>query len=100
MIQLAAVKTMRALLCSVAAIAPSACGVDVFDGDDPTATVTGAIVYNGVPVGLRRAVVKLELRSADTRKPLPSIFVLEDGTFSATVRHGDYLLNLVPGTGP
>ncbi|HUF10839.1 MAG TPA: DUF3823 domain-containing protein [Rhodothermales bacterium] len=74
-------------------------GLDNFDA--PGSALTGQIVFEGQPVGVRMGGVQLELWEPgwDFDEKIP-IFISEDGSFSATLFDGDYELNLLPGNGP
>ena len=68
---------------------------------EPGSTLTGRIVYQGQPVGVRSAGVQFELWQRGfqlfTRIPLN---IKQDGTFSATLFDGDYKLVRARGAGP
>lgn len=67
----------------------------------PESTLTGRVVYQGQPLGLRSAGVQFELWQYGyqlfTKIPLN---IKQDGTFSATLFDGDYKLVRLKGAGP
>ena len=90
---------LMATLASVALLA----GCDIFTldtHDPPDATLTGRLVYNGEPVGVRSNEVELELWQPgpefelDTKIP---VYVAQEGTYSAAVHSGEYEINLLDG---
>lgn len=74
-------------------------GLDNYDA--PASALSGQIVFDGQPVGVRMGGVQLELWEPgwDFDEKIP-IYVSEDGSFSAILFDGDYELNLLPGNGP
>ena len=97
------VKPFMRMVTAVAVTAVLAgCDFNVFDNyDEPNATLTGRLVYQGNPVGLRSNGVQLQLWQPgyELNQSIP-IYVGQDGTFSARLFDGDYRLNLVAGNGP
>ncbi len=80
----------------------NACEFGVFDNyDAPDALLSGRVVYQGSPVGVRSNGVQLELWQPgyELDQKIP-IYVDQDGSFSAMVFDGDYKLNLLAGNGP
>jgi len=75
------------------------CEKDNFDA--PTSMLTGRVVYDGQPLGLRSGGVQLELwqHGYDLFSKIP-VHVDQDGTFSARLFDGDYKLVLLRGNGP
>jgi len=77
----------------------SACEKDNFN--EPTARLTGRIVYQGQPVGVRSQGVQFELWQPGyqlfTKIPLN---IAQDGTFSAELFDGNYKLVRAKGAGP
>jgi hypothetical protein len=69
--------------------------------DEPNAMLTGSVVYQGEPVGVRTNGVELELwqPSFELNQKIP-VHVAQDGTFSASIFSGDYEIGLLPGNGP
>jgi hypothetical protein len=69
--------------------------------EPPDAKITGRVVYNGQPVGLRSNGVQLELWQPGynlfTKIP---VYVAQDGTFSVAVFGGAYKLTRLRGNGP
>lgn len=89
-----------ASLASVALL--SGCDIGVLDNyDEPTSTLTGQVIYEGTPVGVRSNGVQLELWQPGyaLSQKIP-VYVNQDGTFSAVLFDGTYKLNLLPGNGP
>lgn len=71
--------------------------------DAPGSTLTGRVVFEGEGVGLRSNGVQLELwepRYQDQQYAKIPIYLDQDGSFTARLFDGDYLLNLLPGNGP
>src|SRR5690606_5947206 len=78
------------------------CGITALDNyDPPTSEITGRVLYNGEPVGVRSGGVQLELwqPSYELNQKIP-VRIAQDGTFSAAVFNGSYEINLLPGNGP
>lgn len=69
--------------------------------EPPTSKLTGRVVYQDQPVGVRSDGVQLELWQPGfqlfTKIP---VYVAQDGTFSAILSDGDYLLTRLRGNGP
>jgi len=80
-------------------IASASCEKDNYA--PPSSTLTGKVVYNDQPVGLRSGGVQLELWQPGyvlfTKIP---VHVDQDGTFSVSVFDGDYRLSFLAGNGP
>lgn len=68
---------------------------------EPTSALTGRIVYQGQPVGLRSSGVQFELWQSGFQlySKIP-LTIAQDGTFSALLFDGDYKLVRTPGAGP
>ncbi|MDB5262175.1 MAG: hypothetical protein JWQ14_1456 [Adhaeribacter sp.] len=80
-------------------------GCEYDNYEPPKATLTGKVVYNGQPVGVRSNAVRLELRQPGPEYPLwrttpININIAQDGTFSAVLFDGNYKLTRVRGNGP
>ena len=84
---------------SIAAALLSGCAKDNFKA--PQSELTGRVIYQGQPVGVRSAGVQFELWQHGfqlfTKIPLN---IKQDGTFSATLFDGDYKLVRAKGAGP
>ena len=67
----------------------------------PKSWITGRVVYQNQPLGVRSNGVQLELWQPGYQifSKLP-VFVNQDGTFSANVFDGDYKLTRLRGNGP
>ena len=69
--------------------------------DPPKSQLTGRVVFQGQPVGVRSNGVQLELWQPGfqlyTKIP---VYVAQDGTFSAMLFDGDYKLTRLKGNGP
>ncbi|RDC61960.1 DUF3823 domain-containing protein [Adhaeribacter pallidiroseus] len=69
--------------------------------DPPSSTLSGRVVYEGQPIGVRSNGVQLELWQPGynlfTKIP---VYVAWDGTFSASLFDGDYKLVRLRGNGP
>src|SRR5690606_29041907 len=63
--------------------------------------LTGHVVFDGEPIGVRSNGVQLELWQPgyELNEKIP-IHIDQDGSFSARLFEGDYLLNLLRGNGP
>ena len=86
----------------VITVSLAGCDYGAFDNyDPPGAELTGQVVFDGVPVGVRSNGVQLELwqPSYELDEKIP-VHVDQDGSFSAKLFEGDYLLNLLAGNGP
>lgn len=82
----------------------ASCEKDNFDA--PSSQLTGRVVYQGQPIGVRTPVngsggVQLELWQYGyaLREKIP-VYVDQDGSFSATLFDGDYKLVMLKGSGP
>jgi hypothetical protein len=80
-------------------------GCEYDNYEPPKATLTGQVVYNGQPIGVRSNAVRLELRQPGPEFPLwrvtpINVNIAQDGTFSAVVFDGNYKLTRVRGNGP
>jgi len=69
--------------------------------EPPTSVLSGRVVYNDQPVGVRSNGVQLELWQPGFQlyQKIP-IYVAQDGTFSASLFDGDYKLIPLRGNGP
>ena len=69
--------------------------------DPPTSQLTGRVVFQGQPVGVRSNIIQLELWQSGfqlyTKIP---VNVAQEGTFSAMLFDGDYKLTRLKGNGP
>jgi hypothetical protein len=77
----------------------SACEKD--NVKEPGSVLSGRIVYQGQPVGLRSSGVQFELWQPGYQlySKIP-LNIAQDGTFSALLFDGDYKLVRTPGAGP
>lgn len=75
------------------------CEKDNFE--PPKSTLTGRVIYQNQPVGVRTNGVQLELwqRGYQLFTKIP-VFVAQDGSFTASVFDGDYKLVRLRGNGP
>ncbi len=77
------------------------CGKDNYD--EPGSFVTGSVVYNGQPVGVKGtgSTVQLEIwqKGYQLYTSIP-VYVTQDGTFSAVLFDGNYKLVSKSGNGP
>lgn len=90
---------IKSCLLLVLGLAAASCEYDNFE--EPKSTLTGRIVYEGEPIGLRSQGVELELwqHGYELFQKIP-VYVAQDGTFSAKLFNGDYKLTLIRGNGP
>src|SRR5438105_1762586 len=67
----------------------------------PGSTITGRVIYQSQPLGVRSNGVQLELwqHGFQLFSKIP-VYLAEDGTFSASVFDGNYKLTLLKGNGP
>lgn len=79
-------------------------GITGFDNyDPPTSFISGRVVFQGQPVGVRSNGVQLELWQPGTEFELNTkipVHVDQDGTFNARVFDGSYEINLLANNGP
>jgi hypothetical protein len=69
--------------------------------DPPGSTITGRVVYQGQPIGVRSNGVSLELwQHGYALFNKVAVQVAQDGTFSAKMFDGTYLLTRLKGNGP
>ncbi|GAB3659362.1 DUF3823 domain-containing protein [Echinicola sediminis] len=90
---------IKSCLLLILGLAAVSCEYDNFE--EPKSTLSGRIVYQGEPLGLRSQGVQLELwqHGYDLFQKIP-VHVAQDGTFSAVLFDGDYKLTLLRGNGP
>jgi hypothetical protein len=69
--------------------------------EPPSSTITGKVMYNKVPLGLRSGGVELELwqYGYQLRNKIP-VYLNQDGSFSVKVFDGDYKMTMVRDNGP
>lgn len=69
--------------------------------EEPASEITGEVVYNGEPIGVKSNEIELELWQSgfELDNDIP-VFVDQDGSFSATLFDGEYQLVLREGNGP
>lgn len=69
--------------------------------DEPTSFLSGRVVFEGNPIGVRNNGVQLELwqPSYELNQKIP-VHVHQDGTYSAALFDGSYKLNLLANNGP
>ncbi|HEU4555164.1 MAG TPA: DUF3823 domain-containing protein [Chitinophaga sp.] len=69
--------------------------------EEPKSTLTGQVVYDKQPVGLRSNGVQLELwqHGYEVFSKIP-VYIAQDGTFSVSLFDGSYKLVLLRGNGP
>lgn len=86
-------------LLSIVVIMVMGCEKDNYE--EPTSMLTGRVVYQGEPLGLRSGGVQLELwqHGYELFSKIP-VHVDQDGSFSARLFDGDYKLVLLRGNGP
>lgn len=71
--------------------------------EPPGSVLSGRILFEGQPVGLRSNGVQLELwepRYQDQQYQKIPIHIDQDGSFTAALFDGEYKLNLLPNNGP
>src|SRR5660397_127396 len=74
----------------------SGCTQDNFD--PPTSMLTGTIVYNSTPVGVRSNGTQLELWQYGFKlRSKISVYIAQDGTYSARLFDGNYKLVRLAG---
>lgn len=69
--------------------------------EPPGSVLSGRVVFEGEPVGVRSNGVQLELwqPSYELNQKIP-VHIDQDGTFQAVLFDGEYKLNLLPNNGP
>lgn len=77
----------------------TSCAKDNFEA--PGSLLTGRVVYQNLPVGVRSNGVQLELWQSGFQlfSKIP-VFISQEGTFSARLFDGDYKLTRLKGNGP
>lgn len=78
-----------------------ACGKDNYDA--PSSQLTGSVVYNGEPVGVRGSNQSVYLQLWQEGYPVKTainVYVSQDGSFSARLFDGTYKLVSTSGNGP
>lgn len=83
----------------LAGVVLASCDKDNYEA--PASMLSGRVVYEGEPVGLRSGGVQLELwqHGYDLFSKIP-VHVNQDGSFKARLFDGDYKLVLLQGNGP
>lgn len=86
-------------IASAAIILLTACKKDNYA--PPSSQLTGKVVYQGQPIGVRSSGIQLELwqRGYQLFTKIP-VYVDQDGSFSATLFDGNYKLVRLKGNGP
>jgi hypothetical protein len=86
-------------IASVALVLLTACKKDNYT--PPSSQLTGKVVYQGQPVGVRSNGVQLELwqHGYQLFTKIP-VYLAQDGSFSATLFDGNYKLVRLKGNGP
>ncbi len=75
------------------------CGLDNFS--EPRSHLTGKVVYNGSPIGVRHGKVAFDIYQEGYELDEPvKVYIAQDGTFSAMLFDGDYRLVSTDGTAP
>ncbi|GHT45913.1 hypothetical protein AGMMS49965_23190 [Bacteroidia bacterium] len=96
-------KLLNISLWAIAAVTFTACELDNYD--EPSSMLTGKVVDgNGNPIGVQGSRGKVSLQLWQPSYPLTAgaidVYVGQDGTFSAKLFNGDYVLKLRDGNGP
>lgn len=76
-------------------------GIDNFDA--PDTTLSGQVVFQGEPVGVRTSAIQLALWQTDPGYDIVDfipVYVNQEGFFSTTIFKGNYELGLREGNGP
>lgn len=83
----------------IIALSFASCEKDNYD--EPEATFSGRVVYNGEPIAVEQGQVFFELWQPGFGKLAPiNVAVAQDGSFSSLLFNGDYKLVFGGGTGP
>lgn len=93
---------MAAGVIAALVVLPGCGDILAFDNyDPPTSVLTGRVVFQGQPIGVRNRGVQLELwePAFELNQKIP-VNVRQDGSFRAVLFDGEYELNLLPGNGP
>src|SRR5690606_22103936 len=89
------------LILLAALIFVASCGYDNYE--PPKSTLTGNVIYNGAPIGVRGTgnAVQLELwqDGFELYTSIP-VYVTQDGSFSASLFDGEYKMVSRNGNGP
>lgn len=92
-------KLINKCICLLGMVSLAACELDNYD--PPQSILSGSVVYEGNPLGLRSGGVQLELwqpgYELNTKIP---VHVDQDGSFTASLFDGTYKLTFVAGNGP
>ena len=92
---------IKSYIYMAAAMVTMLTGCEYDNYEPPTSLLQGQVVYEGEPVGVRTNAVQLELwqHGYDNFEKIP-VYVDQDGSFSASLFDGDYLLVQKRGNGP
>lgn len=93
------IKPYLYILLFMVAVGSIGCAKDNYD--EPESMLSGRVVYEGQPIGVRSNGVQLELwqRGYAFFSKIP-VYVNQDGSFSARLFDGDYKLTRQNGVGP
>ena len=87
------------ILALLVLVVTASCELDNFN--EPDATFTGNIVYEGQAIPVARNQVRFELWQSGYGSPAPiDVAIAQDGSFSSRLFSGDYKLIFRPGEGP
>ncbi|WP_209404988.1 DUF3823 domain-containing protein [Pseudozobellia sp. WGM2] len=87
------------ILALLVLVVATSCELDNFN--EPDATFTGNIVYEGQAIPVARNQVRFELWQSGYGSPAPiDVAIAQDGSFSSRLFSGDYKLIFRPGEGP
>ncbi|WP_262249306.1 DUF3823 domain-containing protein [Parapedobacter soli] len=94
-------KVNKYIYCFFAIAMAIVMGCEKDNYEAPTSMLTGRVVYDGEPLGLRSGGVQMELwqHGYDLFSKIP-VYIDQDGTFSARLFDGNYKLVLLRGNGP
>ncbi len=94
-------KTSKYIFCALFLAVAFLLGCEKDNFDAPSSILSGRVVYQGQPVGVRSGGVELELwqHGYQLFSKIP-VHVDQDGSFSARLFDGDYKLVLLRGNGP
>lgn len=92
---------MKQLIYSIIFLAIGLTGCEYDNYEPPKSQLSGRILFDGKPVGIRQGISVLQLTQPGFQTVTPiNVNVKQDGTFSSMLFDGDYKLIQVAGNGP
>ncbi|HMI02529.1 MAG TPA: DUF3823 domain-containing protein, partial [Pedobacter sp.] len=92
---------MKKLFYSIILMAVGISGCELDNFEPPKSVLTGRLVFDGKPVGIRQGISVLQLFQPGFETVTPiNVNVKQDGSFASTLFDGNYKLIRISGNGP